>query len=122
MRSMRSALKTLAIFLLAALMPVRAMAAVTTGFCPSGHADMAVAAHAEHGHAPGEHVHEADPSASKTPGSTCNVCVDHCSSAAFAPSVDGAIAARPASQERTHLAAHSVPAPLPDQLDRPLLA
>lgn len=122
MHSMRRALKTLAIFLLVALMPVRAMAAVTIGFCPSGHADMAVAAHAEHGHASGEHAHDTDTSGSSTSGSSCNICAEHCSSAAFAPCVDAAIAARPGGQERTQLTARSAPAPLPNQLDRPPLA
>lgn len=112
----------LAILLLAALIPMRAVAALTIGFCPSGHADMAVAAHAEHGHTSGEHAHEADPPDSSAPGPNCNVCAEHCSSAAFAPSVDGAIATRPATLERTHLAARTVAAPFPDQLDRPPLA
>lgn len=119
---MRSVLKTLAILFLVALMPVRAMAAVTIGVCPSGHADMAVTAHAEYGHASAERAHDTDPSASSTSGSDCSLCAEHCSSAAFAASVDGALAARPAGKERTHLTEPGAPGLFPHQLDRPPLA
>lgn len=119
---MRSLLKTLTIFLLMALIPMRAAAAVTIGMCPSGHEGMAAAQPAEHAHAAGEHEHGGDDTTSNSPEPSCNVCAEHCSSAAFAPSVNGAPAARPFSAERTHLAERSAPAAVPDQLDRPPLA
>lgn len=119
---MRRLLKTLALLLLVALIPMRAMAAVTIGFCPSGHQDMAISAPAAHGHDASEHAHHGDDSSTQSAESTCNVCAEHCSSAAFAPSVEGSIAARPIGQDRTHLAERNAAAVIPDQLDRPPLA
>ena len=43
-------LKTLVILLLAALLPLRAMAAVTVGTCAMGHGELAAGSHAGHGH------------------------------------------------------------------------
>lgn len=122
MHSMRSLLKTLTILLLVALMPLRAMAAVTIGFCPSGHEDMAVAAHAGNGHAAGTHAHGTQGAASQSAELWCNICAEHCSSAAFAPSVDGAMTVRPVGNHRTQFAGRFAPAPVPDPLDRPPLA
>ncbi len=50
-------LRTLIVVLLAALLPLRAVAAVTVGYCASGHQDMAVAAHGGHGQASVIHDH-----------------------------------------------------------------
>jgi hypothetical protein len=119
---MRNLLKTLAILFLVALLPMRAMAAVTIGFCPSGHQDMAISAPAAHAHDAGEHAQHGDDSSTQPAESTCNVCAEHCSSAAFAPSVEGAIATPPIAQDRTHLAERNAAAGIPDQLDRPPLA
>jgi hypothetical protein len=119
---MRSLLKTLAILLLVALIPLRAMAAVTIGFCPSGHADMAVAAHVGDGHVAGEHAHDGNTSASGTSGPSCNVCAEHCSSAAIAPPAETTVDVRPLGCDLTLFASRDAPAFFPDQLDRPPLA
>lgn len=118
---MRSLLKTLAIFLLVALMPVRAMAAVTIGFCASGHEDPGITVQAAHAHETVGHAHHDDAPAQPVEPS-CNVCAEHCASAAFAPSADVAVESRPVGHDRTRPAARNAPAFVPDQLDRPPLA
>jgi hypothetical protein len=121
---MRSALKTLAICLLIALMPVRAMAAVTIGFCASGHGDPLVAAHGGHGHDVGAHQHHGnDEPPAKSGASSCSSCVECCSGAALAPSADQAIGASiTIAQDRISFASRVPPAFFSDQLDRPPLA
>ncbi len=98
------------------------MAAVTIGFCPSGHEDMAVAVQPGHGHDAGAHAQHGDGSPTQPAGPSCNVCAEHCSSATVVPSVDSAIDARPLGPNRTHLTARSALAVDPDRLDRPPLA
>jgi hypothetical protein len=49
-------LKILVVLALVALMPLRALASVTTGFCANGHQEQPVAAHGAHGDH-GEHAH-----------------------------------------------------------------
>jgi hypothetical protein len=120
---MRSALKTLAIVLLIALMPVRAMAAVTFGFCASGHGDPLVAAHGSHGHDVGAHQHHGnDEQPAKSGAPSCSSCVEHCSGAALAPSADQALGASAIAQDRISFAARVPPAFFSDQPDRPPLA
>lgn len=118
MPRMLRALKLFAVVILVALMPLRAVAGVTIGFCASGHQDMAVAAHADHGgHADHEHGAPAKPVES-----SCNLCVEHCSSAAFATPTEPAFEIRAAGRERTTFAGRHARFFLPDQLDRPPLA
>lgn len=120
---MPRALKTLAVLLLVAVMPLRAMAAVTIGFCASGHQDTTAAAQAGHAHGAAAHqAHHGHDAPAQPVEPSCNVCAEHCSSAAFAPSADTAIESRPIGQNRTQLAARNAPAFVPDQLDRPPLA
>jgi len=117
-------LRTLVILLLAALLPLRAVAAVTIGYCAAGHQDMALAAHGSHGQSAGSHAHHgADDQSAKPATPTCSLCVDHCSSAAFAPSAAGQAVDAPAvAQDPIFLAERVAPAFFPDQLDRPPLA
>lgn len=112
---MPPSLKTLAVLLLAVLLPMRALAAVTIGYCAAGHQEAAVEAHAGHHH--GDHGQPAKPA---TP--TCGTCVEHCSNAAVAPSAAQAVAAPAVVQDRIFLAERVAPAFIPDQLDRPPLA
>jgi hypothetical protein len=122
---MPRALKLAAILVLVALIPLRAVAGLTIGFCASGHQDMAVAALATgHGHDAGQHAHHGhdDDVPSQPVESTCNICAEHCSSAAFAPAMDAALAAQPVRWERIDVAASHPAAVFPDQLDRPPLA
>ena len=116
-------LKTLAVLLIALLLPLRAVAAVTIGYCPAGHQDMALAASDGHGQIAVSHSHhgtEHQPVKPATP--TCGVCVEHCSSAAFAPSASPVLGAPAIAHLDIYLAERSAPAFFPDQLDRPPLA
>lgn len=79
---MNRTLKLVAIALLLAVMPLRALAAVTVGFCAMGHQERAVQAVDVHEHDAdhGEHGHAPRPDGAPD----CSTCVEHCSSASFA--------------------------------------
>jgi len=118
---MPRALKLFAVLVLVAVMPLRAVAGVTVGFCASGHKGMAVAAQdAYHGHEAGAHAGDKAPT--QPLESSCNICAEHCSSAAFAIPAATDVDVRPAGPDRTLLAQRNAPAFVPDQLDRPPLA
>jgi len=120
---MRRALKTLAVVVLVTLMPLRAVAAVTAGFCVTGHDHAAIAAQADHDHGALSHGHHGgDESPAKSSAPSCSSCVEHCSGAAFATSTDPALGASAIAQDRISFAARIAPAFLTDQLDRPPLA
>lgn len=113
---MERTLKTALVVLMLVLVPIRALAAVTTGFCSLVHEHGAPTEHAMHEH--GSHDHDG-PAHSHD---TCSTCAAHCSSASFAPSavpialLAVASAAPRAAQER--FAAGFVP----DHLDPPPLS
>ncbi len=116
-------LRTLAILLLAALLPLRAVAAVTIGYCAAGHQDMTVAAHGGHGQDGGSHAHHGnDDQPAKPATPSCSICVEHCSNTAVAPSASQAVSAPAVAQDPIFLAERVAPAFFPDQLDRPPLA
>jgi hypothetical protein len=116
-------LKALLIVVLVALMPLRAVAAVTIGFCAAGHQEAAVPSHAEHGHDAQVHAHHAgDQPPAKPATPSCGSCVEHCSGVAFAPSIAQSVEAGPVAQERVFLAERIAPVFILDQLDRPPLA
>lgn len=118
MLRMLRALKLFAVVVLVALMPLRAVAGVTIGSCASGHQGMAVAAQeAQGGQAAHEHVWPAKPVES-----SCNICAEHCSSAACTTQAEPAADVQPAVLDRTTFAERYAPAFFPDQLDRPPLA
>jgi len=96
-----------------ALLPVRALAAVTTGFCSFGHQQGAAAEHdAGTDHAPA-HSHDS---------SGCSSCVEHCSSAAFAVAAWTAMDVPAPTDERSALHDRAPPGFIPDHLDPPPLA
>ena len=116
-------LRTLVVLFFAALLPLRAVAAVTIGYCAAGHQDMTVAAHGEHGQAAGSHAHhDGDDQPAKPATPSCSICVEHCSNAAVAPSAAQAVVSPAVAQDRIFLAERVAPAFIPDQLDRPPLA
>jgi len=110
---MPRALRTLVLLLLVAVLPLRAMAAVTIGFCAMGHEDSVVAAHAHH---------DGDDQPAKPATPSCSICIEHCSNAAVAPSAAQAVVSPAVSQDRIFLAERVAPAFISDQLDRPPLA
>lgn len=138
---MPRASKTLLVLVLAALLPLRAVAGVVIGYCVGGHQEQPVAAqlahgaHATHGdHAGhGAHAGHDQHAASATQGNdgqpakpatpTCSICAEHCSSAAFAPgSAPQAVAVPAAAEASPSDDVRAAPAFFPDQLDRPPLA
>jgi dienelactone hydrolase len=120
---MPRALRTLTVLLLAFLLPLRAVASVTIGYCAAGHQELAVAAHGDHGQVSGSHArHGGDEQPAKPATPSCSICVEHCSGAAFAPSADQAVSAPAVAQDPVLLAERVAPAFFPDQLDRPPLA
>ena len=141
---MSRASKTLLVLVLAALLPLRAVAGVTIGFCANGHqappagaqaAQGAYAAYGVHSDLAAQRTHAGhdDPSASAHQGDagqpakpvtpTCSICAEHCSSAAFAPGgVPCALSVAAAAQASPSENARAVPPHFPDQLDRPPLA
>lgn len=108
--------RLLVVLLLAALLPLRAVAAVTIGFCAAGHQDQAVQAHAGHAH------HDGDEQPADSSKPSCSNCAAHCSGAAFAPSAVAAVEAARITEIRISLAERVAPAFISDQLDRPPLA
>lgn len=110
-------LKTLVLLLMLALLPVRALAAVTTGFCAFAHhhGSSAPADHADDSHDDGSPAH----GHGDTP---CSSCVEHCSSAAFAPSDAPAALTQAPAGEHWQLYQPSVAGFIPDPLDPPPLA
>lgn len=110
-------LKAVVVLLMLALLPVRALAAVTSGFCAFAH---------QHGAAtPAEHAHDSHDDSSPAHGhgaSPCSSCVAHCSSAAFAPMDAPAASAQAPGAERSVLYQRSVASFIPDPLDPPPLA
>ena len=120
---MSRALKILAVLALLVVLPTRAVAAVTIGFCASGHRDMAVQAeHAGHQAGAGSHASHSVPADEQPFSKSCNICAEHCSSAAFAPSSGADVSMRPSGSAPTLFAERSAPPFIPDQPDRPPLA
>jgi hypothetical protein len=108
-------LKTAVVLLMLAFMPLRALAAVTIGFCAMQHHGTAAAtgeygASHEHGAPDGEGNHE-----------QCNACVEHCASASVAASPDLPLPAV-AGAQRIAAAERFAAGFILDQLDRPPLA
>ena len=122
MRSgMRTPLKFLIVLALLALVPMRALAAVTIGFCAVGHQDAAVQVQADHGHDSSHHNGAApEPQTGATPG--CNVCAEHCTSAACV--VPDALTALPVSisSDRIPHGERVAAGFIPEHLDPPPLA
>ena len=120
---MPRALRTLVVLLLAALLPLRAAAVVTIGYCAAGHQDVAVAAHGDHGQGAGTHAeHGGGDQPVKPATPSCSICVEHCSGAAFAPSASQAVDAPAVALNPIFLAERGAPAFIADQLYRPPLA
>jgi hypothetical protein len=120
---MPPALRTLALILMIALLPMRALAAVTVGFCAMGHTDQVVSVHGDHGHGAASYAHhDSDDAPAKPATSTCSSCVEHCSGAAFAPHAPQAVHAPTIAYDRIFVAERVAPAFISDQLDRPPLA
>ncbi len=119
---MRSAVRKAATFFiviaLLALVPLRALAAVTIGFCAVADTVAAAQAQVDHDHAAHAHGEAADPE----PNADCNSCVEHCTSASvLLPALPTALAGV-FGAERAVLAAYFSAGHVPEHLDPPPLA
>ena len=114
---MPRALKLAAVLALVALLPLRAVASATLGFCASGHEVAATSAHGTGGHS-----HQGAKSPAQPTENSANICVEHCSSAVLAISADPALDAWAPVRDRALFTARNSPAFFPDPLDRPPLA
>lgn len=120
MAAMRLSFRTLVILLLVAMMPIRAVAGVAMAFCATGHQETPAA----HGaHASGDHaMHSTGDSPVDPDPQRCSICIEHCSSAAFATAEFRQISALAIEEQLLPRAERSALAFFPDQLDRPPLA
>lgn len=114
-------LKFFIVFAMLALVPLRALAAVTVGLCTTGESGSAAAelvAH-HHGAASDETSPEGDANASPL---VCNLCTACCTGASFAPDAPRAVAVAGADLERILFFGRYPGAHVPDKLDRPPLS
>ena len=108
---MSRTLKTMVVLLMLAVLPVRALAAVTVGFCAMHHHGApTMSQHAAHEHG----VPQSD-------NQQCNACVEHCSNASVVAPSELSLAAA-ALAERITAAEPFAGDIVPDRLDRPPLA
>jgi hypothetical protein len=106
-------LKTLVVLVLLALLPLRAVAAVTIGLCAMDQKQEVASAH---------HGCEEERPAQTQKSSSCSICVEHCSSAAFVLPAVQSVAGQAMSEAGVPLAERVAPAFFPEHLDRPPLA
>ncbi len=110
--------RILLLVVMAVLVPVRALATVTTGFCALAHGHGPAALDAM----PSDHAHDPDNAQHSPDSKNCGSCGEHCSSAAFVASFVAATPVAAASGERCSLHVRSFAGFVPDQLDPPPLA
>lgn len=118
---MSKRLKFLVVLALLAMLPLRALAAVTIGFCALGNEDAAVQVQAPHAHGSSHHNGAApEPQTDASPG--CNVCAEHCTSASCVVPV--ALTALPLStgSDRIPHGERLATGFVPEHLDPPPLA
>ena len=113
---MNPKLKFFVLTLMLVLVPLRALASVTTGFCELAHG------HGSSHAMPGHDAHEPDGGPGSHGSTTCGSCVEHCSSAAFATSFLAQPLVVAAGSERSMPQLRSFAGFIPDPLDPPPLA
>jgi hypothetical protein len=117
--AMGKRIKFLVVLAMLALVPLRAVAALTIGLCAMSDENAAtVQVHAGHGHAH-PHAESAAAETQKDSKAPCNLCAEHCGSAAFAvPAHPSPLVVTAGSQRAVprHLL---LPRLTPEELDRP---
>lgn len=115
--ALKRKLQLAVVLVLLALVPIRVLASVTTGFCEVAHGHGGAAVH----DVPGHDAH--DPDGKHPHGSTsCASCLVHCSGAAFATSFPALTVVAAESAERYRLPVRAFGGFIPDHLDPPPLA
>lgn len=114
-------LKFFVVFAMLALVPLRALAAVTVGLCPDhagGTSGSELMAH-QHGAMHDDTSPQSDTSGSPSVCSLCTVC---CTGASFVPPAPSVLALGHADLERIPFFGRDPATPQPDNLDRPPLS
>ena len=114
---MRRTATFLVVLALLALVPLRALASVTIGFCAVADPVVAAQAQADHDHGAQPHGGASAPE----PNADCNSCVEHCTSAVLLPALPGPLAGS-FGTERAVLPAYFAAGHVPEHLDPPPLA
>lgn len=109
--------KLLIVLALVALLPLRALAAVTTGFCAVKHPG-AAQAQVDHDHAAQPHSEASD----SDRNGDCNACVEHCTGASVLLPTPTATLAGAFGTERAAQPAYFAAGHVPEHLDPPPLA
>jgi hypothetical protein len=121
---MGNRLKFLIVLTLIALLPLRALAAVTVGLCAIGHQDAAVQVVSDHAHAHDSSHHDngaaPEPQTGATPG--CNVCAEHCTSAACVVPIEPTALPVSTGSDRIPHGERVAAGFIPEHLDPPPLA
>lgn len=119
--AMGKRVKFFVVLAMLALVPLRGVAAMTIGLCALTDKGAAALSHVGHGHAhsPGESPAAEPQKESKAP---CNVCAEHCGSAAFAVPADISPLAVTAGLERAAPRHLLPPGLMLQELDRPPIA
>jgi len=115
--SVRKAATFFVVITLLALMPLRALASVTIGFCAVVHPG-AAQAQVDHDH--GAHPHGEAPDSDRN--ADCNACVEHCTGASVLLPTLPATLAGILGTERAVLPAYFAAGHVPEQLEPPPLA
>jgi hypothetical protein len=117
---MAKAAKIAVLLVLVALLPLRALAAATIGFCAFAHQHGA--AHSQVGSDHGMPHSHGDASHSDHSNSSCSSCVEHCSSASFAACTPLTDVLDAGKSTRPAFDAGAAVGFVPDQLDPPPVA
>ena len=114
--ALKRELQFLVVLMMLVLVPLRALASVTTGFCEFAHGHGTSHAMPAHG------AHDPEGGRGSHGSTTCGSCVEHCSSAAFATAFPVPMLVAPETGERSTLHVRTFAGFIPDQLDPPPLA
>jgi hypothetical protein len=114
-------LKFFVVFAMLALVPLRALAAVTVGLCADYHGAGLATEHAAHHHGAAGDETSPHGDASGSP-SVCNLCTACCTGASFAPDTPSAFVVADVDPEHIPFFGRDPGAHVPDQLDRPPLS
>jgi hypothetical protein len=115
-------LKFLVVLIVIALIPLRAVAAITVGLCAVANQDTAAQVQADHDHGASHHHHGQAPEPRSDGKPDCSVCAEHCTSGSFVvPSASLSLPAV-AGPDRVQVGHRLATGFVPEHLDPPPLA
>ena len=116
---MPSRARILLVVLLLALLPLRAVASVTIGFCASNGGPEAIASHQGHDASANHEGHDDSSSEGRT--ATCSYCAEHCAGLGFVTPAADAGLGTPAGAGPIPFGKRTGPGFVPEQVERPPL-